>query len=120
MLPQACGKENKLFKNLTPYCEFLALLAANSWRRNPNFPLARAENSVIAPLLVVAVSVVSDAGEDGEGGGSVNRYALSMRMIWLKLGLMLGSSTQHDCTINARSAGMSPGILGLSCCILRP
>lgn len=96
-----CGKKNKLFKNYTPYCEFLVFLAANSWRRNPNFPLARTENSVIAPLLVVAaaVSVVFDAGEDsedGEGSGSVNRYSLSMRMIWLKLGLMLGSSTQHD------------------------
>uniref|UniRef100_A0A9I9EAI1 Uncharacterized protein n=1 Tax=Cucumis melo TaxID=3656 RepID=A0A9I9EAI1_CUCME len=29
-----------------------------------------------------------------------------MRMIWLKLGLMLGSSTQHDCTINASSGGV--------------
>ena len=79
---------------------------------------------MIVPLLDVGVSVVSDFGEDGEdgdeGGGSVNRYALSMRMIWLKLGLILESSTQHDCTINARSGGMSPGILGLSCCILRP
>lgn len=76
MASSPCGKENKLFENYTPYCEFLALLAANSWRRNPNFPLAREENSVMALLLVVAVSVVSDFGDDGEdceGGGSVNR-----------------------------------------------
>lgn len=37
------------------HCKFLGrLVAAKSWRMNENFPLARAENSVMAPLLVEA------------------------------------------------------------------
>lgn len=70
----------------------------------------------MVPLLVAAASLVRDSDMDGKGGERVKRKALSMRMIWLKLGLMLGSSTQHDCTINARSGDISSGRLGLSCC----
>jgi hypothetical protein len=79
----------------------------------------REENSVMVPLLDDAASLVSDSGKDGvgEGGESVKRNALSIRMIWLKLGLKLGSSTQHDCMINARSGDTSSGRAGLSCCI---
>lgn len=111
-------EQKKLSKILPTYCKFLVLLAVKSWRRKANFPLARAENSVMAPLLVAAASLVSDSGTDGEGGLSVKRKALSMRMIWLKLGLKLGSSTQHDWTINARSGDISSGRPGLACYVI--
>lgn len=74
-------EQKKLSKILPTYCKFLVLLAVKSWRRKANFPLARAENSVMAPSLVAAASLVSDSGTDGEGGLSVKRKALSMRMI---------------------------------------
>lgn len=86
----------KLVKMCIAHCEFLALLAAKSWRRKPNLPLDRADNALMLPLLVTEASVASDSGEDGEGGASVKRNVLSRRMIWLKLGRILGSSTQHD------------------------
>ena len=86
-----------------------------------NFPLARAENSVMVPFLLAAASasLVSDSGNDGEGGESVKRNVLSRRMIWLKLGLRFGSSTQHDCMMKASSGEISSGRVGLSCCIIR-
>jgi hypothetical protein len=37
-------------------------------------------------------------------------------MIWLKLGRMAGSSTQHDCTMNTSSWGVSSGRAGRFCC----
>uniref|UniRef100_K4CS71 Uncharacterized protein n=1 Tax=Solanum lycopersicum TaxID=4081 RepID=K4CS71_SOLLC len=89
-------------------------LLTKSWRRKANFPFARAENSTIVPLLATVCSTGSVASRDGEGSGSVKRYAVSIRIIWLKLGRMLGSSTQHDCMINAKSGEISSGRLGLS------
>jgi len=71
----------------------------------------------MVPLLVVAAaSLESGSCEDCVGGKRVKRKVLSMRMIWLKLGLMLGSSTQHDCMMKARSGDISSGRAGLSCC----
>lgn len=114
-------ERKKLFcKNLPTHCEFLVLFAAKSWRRKENFPLVRADNSVMVPLLGMAAPLVSDSSSDDDGGGVTLKWnVLSMRMIWLKLGRILGSSTQHDCMINARSGEMSSGRLGRSCCILR-
>lgn len=104
------------FPKIPPgHCEFLVLLAAKSWRRKANFPLARAVDSAMVPLLVVAASLESGSCEDCGGGEMVKRKVLSMRMIWLKLGLMLGSSTQHDCMMKARSGDISSGRAGLSC-----
>lgn len=72
---------------------------------------------MMVPLLVTTgASLVSDSDKDGPGGGRVKRKALSILMIWLKLGLRLGSSTQHDWMIKASSWEISSGILGLSCC----
>lgn len=55
----------------------------NSWRRKANFPLAREDNSVMVPLLDAAASLVSDSGMDGDGDGgmTVKRKALTMRII---------------------------------------
>jgi len=60
----------------------LVLFEENNWRRKPNLPLFRAENSVMVPLLVVATSgSVLGGGKGGDGGERVKRNALSMRMI---------------------------------------
>ncbi|KAB1215051.1 hypothetical protein CJ030_MR4G018565 [Morella rubra] len=69
----------------------------------------------MAPLLVAAAWVF-DSAKDGEGGESVKRNALSMRMIWLKLGLRLGSSTQHDCMMKASSGRYLPEDQASLCC----
>lgn len=103
-------------KKLTAHCEFLVLLALNSCLRKANFPLVRTDNSLMVPLLAAA-SLESVSGIGGEGGDSLKRNELSMRMIWLKVGLKLGSSTQHDWMIKARSGDISSGSRGLSCCI---
>lgn len=112
--------KNLLLKNLPAHCEFLVLLAAKSWRMKANFPLVRTDKSVIDVLvpLLAAAPLESESGKDGDDGESVKRNELSMRTIWSKVGLKLGSSTQHDCMINARSGDISSGRLGLSCCIL--
>lgn len=112
--------KKKDFKNLPAHCEFLVLFAAKSWRKKENFPLVRADNSVMVPLLGTAAPLVLDSSSNDDGGGETLKLKVfSMRMIWLKLGRMLGSSTQHDCMINARSGDMSSGRPGRSCCILR-
>lgn len=105
------------FPKIPPgHCEFLVLLEAKSWRIKASFPLFRAVDSAMVPLLVVAAaSLESGSCEDCVGGKRVKRKVLSMRMIWLKLGLMLGSSTQHDCMMKARSGDISSGRAGLSC-----
>ena len=90
------------------------LLAAKSWRMKANFPFGRMENSVMARPLVLLVAV-SGRGWGG-GGVRVRRNSLSSLIIWLKLGLMFGSSTQQDCTMNARLGDIPSGITGLSCC----
>lgn len=69
---------------------------AKSWRMKANFPLARLENSMMAPFLVISASEGLVSDEVGDDGLSVKRNSLSIRMIWLKLGRILGSSTQHD------------------------
>lgn len=100
--------------------ELRAFLVAKSWRRNANFPLARLENSMMVPFLVSSASEELVSGGDGDVDGlSVKRNSWSIRMIWLKLGRMFGSSTQHDWIIYASSAGVSSGRVGLSCCIFR-
>lgn len=98
------------------HCEFLVFLAAKIWRRKENFRLERAESSVPG----AASSPLSDSSRDGEGGGGgrVKTNALSMRMIWSKLGLRFGSSTQHDWMMNASSGEMSSERFGLSCCFM--
>lgn len=107
---------SKLPKIPPGHCEFLVLLEAKSWRIKASFPLFRAVDSAMVPLLVVAAaSLESGSCEDCVGGKRVKRKVLSMRMIWLKLGLMLGSSTQHDCMMKARSGDISSGRAGLSC-----
>ena len=118
-------KEAFSFKNLpAAHCEFLVFFAAKSWRRKANFPLERADNTLMVPLLLVtaaASSTVSgSSGMEGEGSGRVNRNSLSMRIIWLKLGRMFGSSTQHDCMMNAKSGDMSSGILHFTSFFLFP
>ena len=98
---------------------FLVFFAVNKCRMKENFPLARADKSFIVSLsLLAAASLVSESGKDGVGE-SVKRNELSMRTIWLKLGLWLGSSTQHDCMMNARSWDMSSGRVGRSCCVTK-
>lgn len=86
-------------QNLPTHCEFLVFLAVKSWRMKANFPFARVDISFMVPLLEVASSLgsdsVTDCGDSG-GGARVKRKELSMRIIWLKLGRILGSSTQHD------------------------
>lgn len=105
----------------TSHCEFLVFLAVKICRIKENFRLERAENSVIVPSLLPAVTSVSSTasqssgGQEG-GGGRVKRNVLSMRIIWSKLGLRLGSSTQHDCMMNASSGEISSERFGLSCC----
>lgn len=95
----------------------MVLFEEKRWRIKENFTLFRVEKSVMAPLLVTASGSSSGSGGAESGGGwSVRMNSLSMRIIWLKLGLMLGSSTQHDCMMKARSGDMSSGRLGLSCC----
>lgn len=81
-----------------------------------NFPFARLENSVMAPPLVLLVSVSGRGWGGGGGGVRVRRNSLSSLIIWLKLGLMFGSSTQQDCTMKARLGDIPSGIPGLSCC----
>ena len=113
-------KSGAQFAAFLHYKFFDLLVAAKSWRMNENFPFARAENSVIAPLLVEASWLTTDSGRrgcwGGSGGATVKIYSFSMRIIWLKLGRKLGSSTQHDCMMKARSEAISSGIVGLSCC----
>lgn len=111
-------KDNNFSKILPAHCKFFVLLAAKRWRIKANFPLVRADKSFIETLLAAASLTSSESGKDDCDGESVKRNELSMRTIWLKLGLKLGSSTQHDCMINARSGDISSGRLGLSCCIL--
>lgn len=98
----------------------MVLLEENKCRINENFTLFRVEKSVMVPLLVIASGSFSgSSGIEGDGCWSVKWNSLSKRIIWLKLGLMLGSSTQHDCMIKARSGDISSGRLGLSCCKLK-
>lgn len=103
----------------TRHYEFMAFLLAKSWRRKANLPLARVENSIMAPFLVTSASDELGSCKGSEAGLSVNRNSFSIRMIWLKLGRIFGSSTQHDWIIKASSGGMSSGRAGLSCCILK-
>ena len=63
------NKKKKNFKNLPAHCEFLVLFAAKSWRRKENFPLVRADNSVMVPLLDIAAPLVSDSSSNDDGGG---------------------------------------------------
>lgn len=122
--PTPTCNRSKARWRLPGYCEFLVFFAANSWRIKANFPLARAENSVIVPLLVTVVASLDSASGRGvavavavAGAGSVNKNSFSILIIWLKLGRRLGSSTQQDLIMKARSGGISSGIEGLSCCI---
>ena len=101
------------------HCVFLVLLALNSCLIKANFPLARLDKSLnVSFSLLAAASLVSESSDDGVGE-SVKTNELSMRTIWLKLGLRLGCSTQHDWMMNARSGDILSGRLGRSCCIIR-
>lgn len=98
-------------------CKFMAFFVANSCLRNANFFLVR-PNSIIVPLFLISASVdFVFSGTDGDGSPWTNRNSFTIRIIWLKLGLILESSTQHDCIMKARSGGVASGITGLSCCI---
>lgn len=95
-----------------------ALFAAKSCRRKESFRtdrvelVARVELEARLELLLLTTA----GGASGCGGGvRVKRKALSMRMIWLKPGRILGSSTQQDLMMNCKSAGVSSGMDGLSC-----
>lgn len=97
---------------------FTAFFAAKSCLRKESLcPLRGDEVDAIMlpPLLVTTGTTASGCGVDGDGG-RVKRKALSMRIIWLKLGLEFGSSTQHDCTMNTSSGGTSSGNGGRTCC----
>lgn len=82
-----------------------------------NFLRGRVDDSVVSvPLVsVTLLDTVATASGSGEGAGSIKRNALSMRMIWSKVGRIFGSSTQHDCIIKTSSCGMSSGRFGLIC-----
>lgn len=96
-----------------------ALFAANSCRRKESFRAERVELVVRVPLLLLMITGGGASG-CGEGGVRVKRKALSMRMIWLKSGRILGSSTQQDLMTNSKSEGVSSGMDGLSCFCRQP
>lgn len=71
---------------------------------------------VMVPLVLIVAGTVSCSGGSGAGaGGRVQMTAFSMRIIWLKVGRVCGSSTQHDCTMNTSSGGVSSGRGGRIC-----
>lgn len=88
-----------------------ALFAAKSCRRKESFRTDREELVARVELLLMTAGGASGCG----GGVRVKRKALSMRIIWLKPGRILGSSTQQDLMMNCKSAGVSSGMDGLSC-----
>lgn len=104
------------FPLLPPFFE------ANRWRTTESLLVARETMEETEELLLLSDdvvssdSVVSSSDSEGGGGGIVRRKASSMRMIWLKLGRIAGSSTQHDCTMDASSWGVSSGKAGRTCC----
>lgn len=99
----------------------VALFAAKSCRRKERLPLRALDVAVMVPLLLVGTALASWlvlASRSGNGGGRVKRKVFSMRMIWPKFGRMLGSSTQHDCTMNTSSGGVSSGKGGRICFLI--
>ena len=98
-----------------------AFFEAKRWRTTESLLVARETSEEPEELLLLSDDLVSSdssssfGSKDG-GGGIVMRKVSSIRMIWLKLGRMLGSSTQHDCTMNISSWGVSSGSCGRFCC----
>lgn len=94
---------------------------AKRWRTTESLLVARETSEEPEELLLLSDDLVSSDssssfGSESEGGGIVIRKVSSIRMIWLKLGRMPGSSTQHDCTMNTSSWGVSSGRAGRFCC----
>jgi hypothetical protein len=93
-----------------------AFLAANSCRMKESFlPPARADAADMTVLVLLLGTSTSSVSVHVGGGGSVYRKESSIRTIWLKHGLVFGSSTQHDCTMKTSSGGVSSGSCGLIC-----
>jgi hypothetical protein len=106
-------QQNKLQK-ITCYT-LAAFLAANNCRIKESFlPPARADVADMTVLVLLGTSTTSVSEHIG-GGGSVCRKESSILTIWLKHGLVFGSSTQHDCTMKTNSGGVPSGSCGLIC-----